>query len=111
MGFYSSFIVADFVEVVSKTSDSKVAYIWSSDGSGTYEIAETSDPGFERGTRITLHMKKESEKFWDVKEVRKIVQKYSNFINYPISINSEQLNLVKAIWSRDRREITEEQYQ
>jgi HSP90 family molecular chaperone len=54
VGFYSSFIVADYVEVVSKVSGSSTAYIWSSDGSGTYEIAETSDPGFERGTTTPL---------------------------------------------------------
>jgi TNF receptor-associated protein 1 len=103
VGFYSSFIVSDYVEVVSKTEKSDKAYVWSSDGSGVYEIGDTAHPGFDRGTRIILHLKPDCEKFCNLKEVQTIIQKYSNFINYPITVNGEKLNLVKAIWSRDKR--------
>lgn len=110
VGFYSSFIVADYVEVISKKDKNSKAYIWSSDGSGKYEIAETTEPGFDRGTRIVLHLKGDGDKFWNSQEVKKIVEKYSNFINYPIKVNGESLNTVKAIWARDRRELTNEDY-
>ena len=63
MGFYSSFIVADRVEVISKKEGEK-AYLWASEGLGEFEIAET-DEGIERGTRVILHLKKDHENFTD----------------------------------------------
>lgn len=110
VGFYSSFIVADYVEVVSKPQHG-TASVWSSDGSGSYEVGDTADPGLERGTRITLHLRADCRQFGTLQEVRGVIQKYSNFINYPIAVNGEKLNLVKAIWARDRREVSEEEYQ
>ena len=62
VGFYSSFIVADYVDVVSVGKDGKT-HCWSSDGSGSYEISEVSDSELKRGTRIILHMKAGSDKF------------------------------------------------
>ena len=86
VGFYSSFIVADLVEVISKEDD-KPAHIWSSDGSGTFSVGEWTGEEMERGTKIILHMKDESNKFLEKTEIQQIVQKYSNFINFPIAIN------------------------
>lgn len=99
VGFYSSFIVADLVEVISKV-EGQPAYRWSSDGSGTFQIAESEDDTFERGTKIVLHLKEDQKKFSEKTEIQQIVQKYSNFINFPISINGETVNLVKPLWTK-----------
>lgn len=110
VGFYSSFIVSDLVEVISK-EEGQPAHKWTSDGSGSFEISETEDNSFERGTKIILHMKSDQIKFVEKTEIQQIVQKYSNFINFPITINGEAVNLVKPLWTRAKSEITDEEYQ
>jgi TNF receptor-associated protein 1 len=112
VGFYSGFIVGDTIEVISKSGSdpNQPAHMWVSDGNGSFEISEVSDPGFTRGTRITIHLKPECTDFAKKSEVKKIVEKYSNFINFPISINNERVNLVQAIWTRDKRELTDNDY-
>lgn len=110
VGFYSAFIVGDFVEVISKSSASSDAYLWSSDGSGRFELSKVSNPGFTRGTKIIIHLKPESLNFAKTDEMRKIIEKYSNFLNYPIVLNGEKVNFFAAIWSRDKRELTEQDY-
>ena len=85
VGFYSSFIVGNSVEVISKSQGQ--AHMWISDGSGTYELSEIEGAGFERGTKITIHLRPTCLMFSKFDEVKKIVQKYSNFINHPIFLN------------------------
>jgi len=112
VGFYSAFIVGDTVEVISKSSldPNQPAHMWVSDGNGKFEISEISDPGFTRGTKITIHLKPENAHFAKKSEIQKIIEKYSNFINYPINLNGEKVNLVSAIWTKDKRELTENDY-
>jgi HSP90 family molecular chaperone len=61
--------------------------MWISDGSGTYEISEIDNPGFERGTKIIINLRPTCLMFSKYDEVKKIIQKYSNFINHPIYLN------------------------
>ena len=112
VGFYSTFIVADTVEVISKSNQDPTdsAYLWVSDGSGNFEISKVEDPGFKRGTKIILYLKPETVNFSKKNDVQKIIEKYSNFINYPIHLNGEKVNLVSAIWTRDKRELNDEDY-
>lgn len=110
VGFYSSFIVGDTIEVISKSASDPDAHLWVSDGSGKFEISKISNPGFERGTKIIIHLKPDCSQFAAQEEAKKIIQKHSNFINFPITLNGEKVNLVNAIWTKDRREITEEDY-
>ena len=110
VGFYSSFIVGDTVQVISKTTQDPHANLWVSDGSGKFEISTIGDPGFQRGTKIVIHLKPESLIFSKFDEVKKIIQKYSNFINFPIHLNGEKMNLVGALWARDKKEITADEY-
>lgn len=56
-------------------------------------------------------MRKDHSNFTDISNIKHIINKYSNFINFPITINGEAVNFVKAIWARDRKEVTEEEYQ
>lgn len=110
VGFYSSFIVGDLVEVISKPIGQQEAYSWVSDGSGTFNISKVDNPDFERGTKIIINLKADCSKFCDKSEIKKIIQRYSNFINFPIAINGEQFNLIQAIWSRSKSEIKDEEY-
>ncbi|CAD8157819.1 unnamed protein product [Paramecium octaurelia] len=110
VGFYSSFIVGDTVEVVSKSDRSEKTYVWVSDGTGTFEISEAKDYFQGRGTKITIHLKPDQAIFSKKTEVLKTIQRYSNFINYPIVVNGERQNIVSAIWVRNKNEITPEDY-
>lgn len=86
VGFYSSFIIADQVEVISRVENG-AAHKWSSDGSGTFDIEEVDEDSFQRGTKIILYVKSDQSNFLDKTEVQKIAQKYSNFINFPITLD------------------------
>mmetsp|Transcript_29395 Transcript_29395/g.44425 ORF Transcript_29395/g.44425 Transcript_29395/m.44425 type:complete len:116 (+) Transcript_29395:525-872(+) len=92
VGFYSSFIVADHVDVYSKAGPNTQGVCWSSDGSGEYEIANVDDTGFERGTKIVLRLKKDCLQFCREAEVEKIIKKYSIFNQYPINLNGFVVN-------------------
>ncbi len=73
VGFYSTFIVADSVEVFSKSNSSAQAVRWVSDGSGMYEVSDADNVGFERGTKIVLKLKPECRSFCKEKEIEKIL--------------------------------------
>ena len=77
MGFYSSFVVSDHVEVFSKSSKSDKGTRWVSDGCGTYEVSDVENLDFERGTRITLKLLPESREFSQDAMVEKIIKKFS----------------------------------
>jgi TNF receptor-associated protein 1 len=87
VGFYSTFIVADSVEVFSRSSLTGQGVRWVSDGSGEYEVSTVDNLDFERGTKIVLKLKAESREFSRETEVEKILKKYSLFITYPIKLN------------------------
>jgi HSP90 family molecular chaperone len=111
VGFYSTFIVADAVEVYSRSSITGEGVRWVSDGSGEYEVSTVDNLDFQRGTKIILKLKPESREFSREAEVEKILKKYSLFITYPIKLNGQLINSLQAIWYRDKREITEDEYE
>lgn len=69
------------------------------------------EEGLARGTKIVLHIKESQRKFVEKTEIQQIVQKYSNFINFPIAINGEAVNLVKPIWTRPKNDVSDEEHQ
>lgn len=101
VGFYSSFMVSDNVVVESKAAGESAASgnLWSSDGSGMYSIAASSEGGIARGCKVVMHLKKECHEFLDPKRIKDIVKRYSNFVPFPIKLNGEQINTVTAIWT------------
>lgn len=121
VGFYSSFMIADKVEVISRKFDGKKFNKWESDGSSNFTIEEVEAPeGFERGTRIILHLKDDANDFSDRFHLKHIVQTYSDHINIKIEFIPENLeagatvevlNSASALWTRPAKEITKEQYQ
>jgi TNF receptor-associated protein 1 len=113
VGFYSAFMVSDNVEVITKSyKPNEKAYKWSSAGDGSYEISEVNeDVGFQSGTKIIMHLKKESDEFAKMDRIKGIIKKYSNFVRYPIFLNEEKINILQALWLADSKSITEEQHE
>ena len=111
VGFYSSFVVSDHVEVYSKSSKSEKGTRWVSDGCGTYEVADVENLDFERGTRITLKLLPESREFSQDPIVEKIIKKFSQFISYPIKLNGAMVNSLGAIWAHEKRDVTVDEYE
>ncbi len=114
VGFYSTFMVADKVTLVThKAGTEGHGTRWESDGGGTYTIEDAEDAPV--GTTITLHLrpKDEDDALFDYAEdwkIREIVKRYSDFISFPIRKGEETLNSQKALWARPRSEVTEEEY-
>jgi len=112
VGFYSAFIVADKVTVLTKRSDAP-AVRWESDGEGQYQIqgADKTD----RGTEVILHLRDEDKEFLEPGRLRQLVRKYSDHLGIPILLKSgeteETLNQAKAFWTRPKSELKDEDYQ
>lgn len=109
VGFYSSFIVGNTVEVISKKAG-KDAYVWVSDGSGQFTVSKAENVNFDRGTKVIIHLTPENQQFARKIDVEGIIKKYSNFVNYPIFLNGEKINISSPIWIRDKNSVTEAEY-
>merc|ERR1712038_899498 len=88
-GFYSAYLVADKVEVVSK-NNSDECYTWVSEAGGSFTITKTDDSGMGRGTRIILHLKEDMSEYLEEKRVKDLVKKHSEFIGFPIKLYTEK---------------------
>jgi HSP90 family molecular chaperone len=111
VGFYSSFVVSDHVEVFSKTSKSEKGVRWVSDGAGSYEVSDVDNLDFNRGMKIILKLLPASREFSQELVVEKIVKKFSQFISYPIKINGQTVNSLGAVWYREKRDVTVDEYE
>jgi molecular chaperone HtpG len=135
VGFYSAFMVADRVTLVTRRAGEKSsACSWESTGDGSYTIEECTKE--TRGTEITLHLKEEMREYLDEWKIRSIVKKYSDYVQYPVVMDitrdevptgvdgkpiegagtiakttEETLNSMKAIWTRSKGEITDDEYE
>lgn len=154
-GFFSAMLLADKVEVVTKNDDDE-EYVWQLGINGTFSVAPTGNKKCNRGTTVTLYLKDSQKRFLEEYEIKNVVKKYSQFINYPIELlvekerdiennhkhccdsencehtNSndveiqdleeeseckkekytefEQLNIQKPVWTRDPKEVSEDEY-
>ena len=114
VGFYSAFMVADVVTVISKALGSDEAYKWESEGADGYTI-ETSEKD-SVGTEIILKIKESSEdedfdQFLEEYRLQSIIKKYSDFIRYPIKMDEETINSMVPIWKKNKNELTTEDYE
>jgi molecular chaperone HtpG len=89
VGFYSAYLVADKVEVVSKHNDDE-CYSWVSEAGGSFVITKIEDSGVSRGTRIILHLKEDMSEYLEEKRVKDLVKKHSEFIGFPIKLYTEK---------------------
>ena len=118
VGFYSAFMVADRIEVVSRHAGAKEAWAWTSSGGGGFEIAPASEAQaarVSRGTEIVLHLKEDAKKYLEPYEIRRVVSTYSDHILFPIELvdaegKPEQINSASAIWQRPKSELKPEEY-
>ena len=112
VGFYSAFIVADKVTVLTKRSDAP-AVRWESDGEGQYTI-EAADKT-DRGTEVMLHLRDEDKEFLEPARLRQLVRKYSDHLSIPVVLKTadaaETVNQAKAFWTRPKSELKDEDYQ
>jgi molecular chaperone HtpG len=121
VGFYSVFMVADKVEVLSRKAGDEKAYLWSSDGIGEYTISDAEKVG--AGTSIMIHIKDEADEFLEVHRLKNIIKTYSDHVTIPITLiskteekdaeeeeQSERVNDGTALWARSKSDITDEQY-
>jgi len=121
VGFYSAFMVADRVTVISRAAGRAEAVRWESDGQGEFTVAPAERAG--RGTDVILHLKAEEKDFQEGWRLRGLVKQFSDFIEHPIvmavekkaedktTLEDETLNSQKALWLRSKAEISEEEYQ
>ncbi len=120
VGFYSCFMVADKVTVVSRMAGSEQAVRWTSDGQESYTVADGERS--ERGTDVILHLRDDAKEYLDAFRLRAIIGRFSTFIEHPIVLvttetkddktetKEETVNEQKAIWLRPKQEITGEEY-
>ena len=132
VGFYSAFMVSDKIEVETKSIDSKEAYRWTSSGVEGYQI-DTCEKE-KNGTKITLHIKEDTDddtysQYLEEYELRELIKKYSDYIRYPIKMKVtkqvlkdkekneyedkeeiETINSMIPLWKRDKKDVTEEDY-
>ena len=128
VGFYSVFMVAEQVDVISKKAGEEQAYMFSTDGSGEYEVKPVTKE--EHGTVVYIKLKEDEKEFLDKWKTQEVVKKYSNHIAYPIMLNwsedettgegddavtksvnkSEQINAATALWTLSKSELKAEDY-
>lgn len=118
VGFYSAFMVAGQVEVLSRKAGEKTGWRWTSDGRGSFTVVEADDAP-ARGSSITLHLKHDAKEYLEPERLKHIVRTYSDHITFPIALGGaggeddaaeETVNRASAIWTRSKSEITDEQY-
>mmetsp|Transcript_27022 Transcript_27022/g.64543 ORF Transcript_27022/g.64543 Transcript_27022/m.64543 type:complete len:895 (+) Transcript_27022:93-2777(+) len=126
VGFYSVFMVAHKVQVTTKSQRSidgeggddsnNRATVWTSDGTGTYELAELDesegDSGLrvDRGTTIKIFLDSDYWGMLQESRIKDILKKYSNFVQFPIYLNGEKVNTIQAVWSMDPKEVEYDTY-
>jgi TNF receptor-associated protein 1 len=109
VGFYSAFMVAKSVKVYAHSwKKDEPGHVWTSDGSGSYEIEESE--GQRRGCKIVVELKDDCSEFASDWRLKDILTRYSAFVGFPITLNGKKLETVQALWLRSRSEVKDEEY-
>jgi len=108
VGFYAAFMAGHTVRVQTRSWDKSEGHEWVSDGSGTFTISEMK--GLRRGTKIIVELKDDASEYAEKFKVDSIIKQYSSFVSFPVKLDGEVVNTVKAIWTRNKNEITAEEY-
>jgi molecular chaperone HtpG len=122
VGFYSAFMVADKVEVETKSNDSDKAFKWTSDGKSAYEVSDSDKT--TRGTVVTLFIDEANKELVTEWKIKELIKKYSNYVAVPVTMDveekddkgdvtgtkNEQLNDMKSIWTKSKTSVKEEEY-
>ena len=108
VGFYAAFMAGSRVLVQSRSWDGSEGHEWASDGTGSFTISEM--PGLRRGTRIVIELKEDAHDYAQKWKVEAIIKQYSAFVSFPIKLEGETVNTVQALWTRNKTEITDQEY-
>lgn len=109
LGFYSSFMVSDKVEILTKSFKEAPAVRWECDGSPEYQLEEAAKEA--RGTDIILHINEESQEFLEADRIKTVLKRFCRFLPVPIFFEGEQINNPVPAWTRKPSELTTEDYQ
>jgi molecular chaperone HtpG len=108
VGFYSAFMVAEKVTVYTRSyQPGEQGWIWTSDGQTGYEIEPAGE--LERGSKIVLQLR--DTEFAQAHTVESIIKRYSNFVPFPIELNGNVVNTVQALWTKNKSEVTDADYE
>lgn len=110
VGFYSAFMLADKVEVITRSYQESTGWKWDSDGSGRFTI-EAAEGDVPRGAQIVLHLKADLDEFLEPHRLKGIVRRYSTFVPHPVQLEGEQLNSQSPIWVEPKNQVTTEQHE
>ncbi len=109
VGFYSAYLVADRVEVTTRSATrGSHALKWTSDAKEAFTIEPAVRA--ERGTEVVLHLKADQDSFLDPFTLEDLVKRYSDYVAYPIKLDTKQINRASALWQRSKTEVAQEQY-
>lgn len=108
VGFYSAFMVASRVDVVTRKAGEAEAWLWSSDGKGEFSVEQAERAA--SGTTVTLHLKKDAKEFAEEVRIRHIIKTYSEHVSFPIKLGEDTLNAADALWTRPAKDVSDEQY-
>jgi molecular chaperone HtpG len=108
VGFYSAFMVAEKVTVFTRSyRPEEKGWLWTSDGQSGYEIEPAGE--LDRGTKVVLNLRE--PEFARASRIEQIIKHYSNFVQFPIELNGNTVNTVQALWTRNKSEITDTEYE
>lgn len=112
VGFYAAFMVAKTVDVLTRRAGDEQAWLWSSDGKGSFTIEPAERPG--HGTTVVLHLNDDADEFLEEARLRQIIKKYSDHIGFPVLLgeaaDAAALNAASTLWTLPKKDITPEQY-
>ena len=110
VGFYSVFMAGETVEVISKSGEKgSAASVWTSDGKGSFKI-EDGPKDAKRGTTIKVRLREDAKEFAEKFTVQNAIEKYSNFVPFPIYLDGEKINKVSAIWREPKSSVKKKDY-
>ena len=120
VGFYSAYLVADRVAVVTRPLGSDTAFRWESDGAESFSIEDATRDG--HGTDVVLHLKDDAKEYLDTYRLRELIKRYSDYVGHPIELQKsgeeesdspsfEQINAGQALWERAPSDVEDDQYE
>ena len=108
VGFYSAFMAGKTVRVQTRSWDKSEGHEWVSDGTGSFTISEMT--GLHRGTKVIVELKDEAKDYAQKWKINSIIKQYSAFVSFPIKLEGETVNTVQALWTKNKSDVTDLEY-
>jgi len=108
VGFYSAFMAGKTVRVQTRSWDKSEGHEWLSDGTGSFTITEMK--GLRRGTKVIVELKDDAKDYAQKWKIDSIIKQYSAFVSFPIKLGDETVNTVQALWTKNKSDVTDEEY-